>query len=463
VIALSGEPQKEESRQRLKRLRNEGATITSADQTDILSQLRRQSALAGKNGILILSIATHGFVRDGIPYILGASSLAQVPQTTLSVANILDTIARARASRSLVFVDACRERLTPPTRSITSGQTETAAPLLRRMSHTHGQAIFFGAAAGQYAYDDPVRRNGVFTAAVIDGLKCRAAKPEGIVTACTLGTYVENSVRRWINNHRDTAVASAIQLSIDGEARNMPLSQCWVQCHDPAACRVSRVSLEGSKFAAFRSDGTEAWRRDAGEDIQTAVVEDIDADGINEVVLATKKGIRAFNADGNPLWSATETMPLQATAVGDLFRDHMREVVTLWKNRDSSRIAVYSAEGERLSLFDYPGRLDHVAIGRPTNHHAPKIVVTGKSGEATVVLLFAPKNVSRGKPLWSGQITPRNETVQRIEFKDYEGCGKGDIFLTTSDGSQLILDFKGRVVAHTSLRFHLLHSRRTRP
>ncbi|HEX7191161.1 MAG TPA: hypothetical protein VF381_06260 [Thermoanaerobaculia bacterium] len=147
--------------------------------------------------------------------------------------------------------------------------------------------------------------------------------------------------------------------------------------------------------------------------------------------------------------------------MGDLFRDHRQETVAIWGD-DASRLAIYSAEGELLSSFDFAERLDHVAIVRPTKHHAPKIVVAAGS----TVMAFDPKKVSRGKPLWSGHITPSGQTVERIEGTDGKGDGKNDICITTDNG-KLVLDFKGHVVGrhpkHDGLQFHLLHSRRARP
>ena len=472
VLALSGRPEKEESRQKLEALRKAGAKVRPADPGDILSLLRAQAALAGKNGIFIVSIATHGFVRDGNPYILGASSLVQERQTTLSMAEVLDIAARSGAGRSLVFVDACRERIAPATRSVTR-EAETAAPLLHRMSRTHGQAILFAAAAGQYAYDDPVKRNGVFTEAVIDGLNCNAATPGGFVTASTLATHVENGVLKWIRANIDRSVRSATQISIDGDARNMPLSQCWNQCSDPSACGIVRVAINGSSVDAFKSDGTRAWRHEAGEPIEKAEVEDLDADGSNEVVLVTRRRVTAFDGEGKQLWSAQEGATLRSTAIGDLFRKHTRQVVTVWRDDHSptSRVAVFSAEGQRLSSFDYRGRLDRVVVGRPTAHHAPKIVVIGKgAGGAASVLLFDPKKMSRGKPLWSGHLAPRHATISDIAIAGYDkSCTRG-ICITTTDGDLLVLDFKGKVIGRrskrepgTSLEFHLLHSPRTRP
>ncbi|HEY2094657.1 MAG TPA: PQQ-binding-like beta-propeller repeat protein [Thermoanaerobaculia bacterium] len=458
VIALSGQPYKDESRKKLELLRHAGAKITTADPTTIVSLLEHQAGLTRSGGILIVSISSHGFTRAGVPYILGASSVVQEPRTTISVANILDTA--SRSSRSLVLIDACRERLSPATRSV-ERQDDTAAPLLRGMSRTHGQAIFYAAAAGQYAYDDDVSRNGVFTHAFIEGLQCNAAKPRGLVTASTLGTYVDNRVRQWIQKHRDGVAGTAIQSSIDGDARNMPLSQCWVTCSGDDACKITRVATNGPTVIAFKSDGAEVWRHNAGERIKKALVEDIDADGSNDVVVATKSGIHTFDADGREVWSAREEKPLRAIAAGDLFRNHQRELVVLWGD-DPSRLAIYSAEGERLAFFDSPQRLEHLIVGRPSSRYVPKIIVA--AGNA--VMTFDAKKLARGKPLWSGHITPRGQRVKRIEIADLDKDGKDDICITTENGT-LALDFKGKVVAtdakRGSLHFHLLHSHRKRP
>jgi hypothetical protein len=472
VLALSGRPEKEESRRKLAELRKLGARVRSADRGDILSALRGQAALAGKNGIFIVSIATHGFVRRGDPYILGASSLAEEPETTLSMAMILDTAARSGAARSLVLVDACRDRIAPATRSVTR-KTGTAAPLLDRISNAHGQAVLYAAAVGHYAYDDSLKHNGVFTEAVIDGLNCNAAMPGGFVTASTLAIHVENNVLKWIHANVDPSVQSATQSSIDGDARNMPLSQCWPPRANPAARGIMRATTHGSIVVAFKSDGVRAWQHDAGEHIVKAEVADLDADGSNEVVLFLRKRVSTLDADGKELWSVQEKMALRGASIADLFRKHTREVVTIWSGDHSSasRLSVFSAEGQRLSSFDFSGRLDHVAVGRQTPQHAPKIIVAGKSaGSDPTVLLFSPRKVSRGKPLWSGRLTPRHESIEAIEIADYDNNGKRDICIRTASGGMLVLDFKGKVISRrqktgsgATLQFHLLHSRRTRP
>jgi len=181
VLALAGRPVKEESRERLRKLRDAGVDVRPAAADVIRNALREQSALAGRDGLLIVSVASHGFLRDGNGYILATSSSIGRTETMLSANEVFETIATSPAQRSLVFVDACRERVTS-TRSVLAG-TASAAPLVRRLSRARGQVVFYAAAAGQWAYDDLTARNGVFTKAVIAGINCGAAKVRGMVTA----------------------------------------------------------------------------------------------------------------------------------------------------------------------------------------------------------------------------------------------------------------------------------------
>src|SRR6185369_15669237 len=118
----------------------------------------------------------------------------------LSAAEMLETIAGSKAQRSLVFLDACRERMVNGRRGVSLNEMGVA-PLLWRLGRARGQAVFYAAAAGESAYDDFAARNGVFTKTVIDGLKCGAAKDRGAVTVETLAGYVERNVHTWIREN----------------------------------------------------------------------------------------------------------------------------------------------------------------------------------------------------------------------------------------------------------------------
>lgn len=449
MLVLSGRPVKPESRDHLRELRDAGAEVRyRADAADILAALREQTAVAGRDGMLIVSIATHGFLRDGNGYILGARSVVRDEATMLATAEVFETIASSAAQRSLVFVDACRERMMKGRRSVLASAMSTSPPLDRRLGRTRGQAVFYAAAAGESAYDDSAARNGVFTRVVIDGVKCGAAKQDGMVTADTLASYVERNVHAWIRENRDPAVGSATQSSIDGEARNMPLAQCWGATPVPL-----RVTASGSTIRAFSEKNEQLWQHDAGGVVTRVDALDLDADGRREVVFATGDTIGALDDSGKPLWSAREAMTLTTFVTGDLFRQHTNEVVALWNGEHASRLAVYDSAGARIGSFDDGRRIEHVAVGRPAKTHATKIIATS----GNIVLVFSAKKLAAGKPLWRGRILGN---IASLDIVDADGDGKNDIALTTASGAKVFVDFKGHAIgSRSTLRFERLPTR----
>lgn len=301
VLAISGQPHKDDSKIRLAQLRAANARIIKrAGPNDILTAIEEQAAKVGDNGILILSLATHGFVHDGLPYVLGSTSRFEYPETALPATRLFDIAARAK--RSLIFVDACRERIALGTRSA-GADASTAAPLLERMGGVTGQVIFYAAAAGGYAYDDPVSKNGVFTKAILDGLRCSATTTRTAVTVENLRTHVERQVLEWVRANRDPSIESATQVSIDGGAGRMPLAACPP---DPSRIRIASAPYEGSVVTALDSDRNVLWPYDAGTRVLQTAVEDLDADGRQEVVVATGGKLVTLDRDGTPRWNAEE-------------------------------------------------------------------------------------------------------------------------------------------------------------
>lgn len=303
VLILAGQPQKEVSRRHLAELRQMGARVeTTADQARIRSVLEEQADLAGKNGIFIVSLATHGFVREGTAYLLGSTSLFRFPETALSAQKVLDIVAKSAARRSLIFVDACREWVPGVTRG---GPAEpvTAAPLVRRMARVQGQVVFYAAATGKYAYDDDTLQNGVFTKAVLDGLRCQAGLVQGAVTVGTLRTFVNQEVKEWMRRHGRDSSGGAIQVCTDGDTHTMPLSLCGPPSPPPLD-GPARVAADGSIVRTFAKDGSPLWHHDLGDRVAAVAMVDLDSDGSPEVVAGTRSSLMAFDERGKRLWSA---------------------------------------------------------------------------------------------------------------------------------------------------------------
>lgn len=390
VLVLEGEPVKPESRIRLQALLAAGAQRRHADAPDILKAVEEQSKIAGAGGIVLVSIATHGVMSDGVQYILGASSLTGVTSTMVAMPAILDTVGAAGAQRSVVFVDACRERLTAGTRAALSSAFSSMPTLAGRMTRARGQAVLYAAAPGTFAYDG--NGNGVFTRAVIDGLQCKATAVRSAVTARTLSEYVERSVRDWVRRHRDPLIGSATQSSLDGEACNMPLAQC-LDLGDP-----KRVETDGAAVVAFDGNGTRLWT-------------------------ATQDGMTATYA-----------------LADDLFRKHVNQVVALWRRGSAGRLVVYDPDGDPLGSFDSPSApLEQVVISRQSSRHAPKIIAATRN----TVFVLNPRKLPSGKPLWWGRV---DDTITHIAALDYDRDAKRDIAVTTARGTTIYLDFRGHVI-----------------
>jgi hypothetical protein len=459
VLALSGKPQKEESKRHLLELEHAGARVERADTGSILTLLQQQSALAGRAGIFILSLATHGFIRDGEPYILGESSLFQYPGTAQRTAELFDIAATSPAQRSLIFVDACRNRLTDKTRG--PDDPSSAAPsleMIRRMRDATGQVVFYAAGAGQYAYDD--KGNGVFTKAVLDGLRCRAGARTRLVTVSSLSRSVEKQVRSWIRVHRQPPIGSAIQVDMDGGTFEMPLSCCGAGCNERPAPGPIRAASKDSVVTVTTTDGKPLWQHDVGAAITELEVADLDGDGPQEVVVGARNTaagegqLLIFDRNGKSRGAVTEHMRLRTIAVDDLFRNGQRQVVALWNDEvaASSRLSIYDGSGQGLSKYEYRGELQYATVDRPTRRHAPKVVVTGvdEQGVANVFVLD-PKEVE--KPVWYGSIEPRTESLQRLDVvADTNNDNKRDISIATTSGNILILDFQGDTIGRSKKR-----------
>lgn len=432
VLALSGEPQKEESRKRLRALKDAGARIVrNVTAEDILRLLKEQAALTGRDGLLVLSLATHGFQQDGNGYILGSTSSFGSPDTALPLATLFD--AAAQAPRSLIFVDACRDRISRSSRGA-APDPAAGAPHIRKMARMHGQVIFYAAAPGEYASDDLVRQNGVFTRAVLDGLNCEASSPGNTVIAETLHRYVDREVRRWIQENRNRTVNPATQVSMEGETPKMPLAQC-IQSLEPAI----RVSVDGSTITAYDADTRPLWRKNFGRPIVHADVTDLDGDAFDEVVVGLADGIEVFNRDGRRRWEKRgETAALHTFTTGDLFEKKTKQVVALWRDGHSSRLTVFDSEGAELSVFDYKGELQHVAVDRPTRMHAPKIAVT----TANSLFLLHPRKLT---PLWHHALRSAADTITGLRILDADHDSRRDLVITTTTGTTWFT-FDGRIV-----------------
>lgn len=510
ALALSGEPQKPESRERLEKLRAAGASVHPAAQTDILTLLERQARLAGKQGILVVSFATHGFSAEGEHYLVASSSLLPHKETSLSLSKILDITTASDAMRSLIFLDACRRRMTSGLRDA-DADARSAAPLIDALGRAHGHVVFSAATRGSYAFDDEERRNGVFTAALLDGLQCSAAgDARGLITVQSLADYVNERVLTWVRKHRDSKAAGGIQLTTDNDSRSMPVALCDANMHGapaelapgsargralvdragtPVDSEPALVQAVESSFQVFNAAGVRLWGGTVRGKVEHAELADLDRDGHGEVVVGVGgEGedvgkILVFNSDGVPRWSRDTTttfnydsarsgrLAVRTFTTGDLFRKGKRQIVTLSLDSQGwfpSRLCVFDHDGTLLSSYWHPGHLHHVVIGAPTERDEPRIIVSGVNndlrgplrldGYVSTVFVLDPKRVAgeappyagasqRGTELWYGVILPPNQVIERLQILDSNQDGVNEISVWSASKNVFYLTFGGQLLS----------------
>lgn len=247
VLLLAGVPRKPESGERLEALRQGGARVATARQCDIYRHLAElvENVRSG-GGMALLSVATHGVTDAGGDFLVATDSLADRKlRTGVVVSEVFEEA--SRAGRGLVLLDACREQVRRA-----RGEGAGAAMgqgFAEAIANARGLVVLSAATLGGFAYDDPNRRNGVFTGALLDGLRGGAAPgPSGWITVRTLADFVQAQVVAWIRREwpLEEARSRGIGRRIEASAEDLPLAP------HPSATRERELYRERRKKALDR-------------------------------------------------------------------------------------------------------------------------------------------------------------------------------------------------------------------
>lgn len=225
-LALSGVPQKPATADQLEWLQAAGAQTVEARANNLHRLAFDLGADTGQDGLWIVTFSTHGFSDQGQDYLAASDSwLLRLAKTGIHVPSLLDDIARAVTPRRLLLLDACRRRLTRGTRG---GDGEgTSDSFVQAISNATGLAVLNSTTLGGYSYEDQSLGNGVFTSAMIRGIR-QGLKDDGrgFVTVGSLARYLNEEVQAWIKTKRpnDVEVSRGVVYTIEGQAGTLPLA-----------------------------------------------------------------------------------------------------------------------------------------------------------------------------------------------------------------------------------------------
>jgi len=308
VLLLAGEPRKPKSADRLKRLIELGARRQAARQREIYRFLSELTRTSSSQGIMLVTVATHGLSDLGGDFLVASDSLRdRTLRTGVAVTELFDEVSRSGAQRRLVLLDACRERLSQGTRG---GDDSAMAPsFANAIANAKGLVILSGATLGGFAYDDTSRMNGVFTAAVLDGLGGEApADQEGWITVRTLADFVQQRVVAWVRRNRpDHATKSlGIGRQIEATADALPLTlhpqaaQARLRYRSRRAAALERVKDNQGKIlsGAFWDEIVARLPPDSPSPETDRLLDEIEAlDGTER----SQRSLRDFLREGTPL------------------------------------------------------------------------------------------------------------------------------------------------------------------
>jgi hypothetical protein len=228
-LLLSGEPSGGSVR-RLAELVDGDALTGLATKAAIKTALNEQAELVDSEGTLYVFLATHGYF-DGNQYFLAQDSHLESRDTALGEEEVLAITTARSGGQTLLIQDTCRTAFTPTEPRRTAGSAEpgsrSAAPaeLKKALEHRRGYAVLLATRPGGRAWYDPERRNGFFTGAILDHLRCENVSIEPTaISVAGLSSLVQVTVRK-----RSGERQGAQFLTAEG-FRDFPLVRCGPIC-----------------------------------------------------------------------------------------------------------------------------------------------------------------------------------------------------------------------------------------
>lgn len=390
----------------------------------------------------------------------------------------------------MVF-DACRE---PRSAEIDSETRLATLPSidLNVDELSNGPLAVLRARVGGTLFDDRIRSQGVFTAALLAGLDCRAdTDGQGRVTVGSLARYASRQVAAWMKEQ--LKMTSAEKLGIEIHLGGASADQALVPCHEcPLAEQPDHLALADGRLEVFAADGRLLWTHAASGRIAQAEIADLDGDGSREVVIGVSVDgqdsgwVESFNCRGKEIWKFNTwaispygpysgRMDVRKIVTADLFRNHSSQVIALSTDAQGwlpSRLTVLDAEGKLLGSYWHPGHLAHVEVGSASAASPMRIVAAGinnnlrsffeRNDFPDAVFLLDPLNVrgqappylaggEAGSQLWYRAIVPKDPKIlspkllrfDGIQILDADHDGIQEIHVRMTEGHSLRFDFRG--------------------
>jgi len=200
ALLLSGQPHKADTQDELDALARETGVVMDSDATPvnaavIEAAVAEQAQSVDRGGILFLFIATHGYTTNDGRHVLLTPDATMHDLKGIELSTLLAAIPAEKAGRVVLFVDACRSNIDPHD-AAANPRAAMPARFFETLRLPGSYAVFTASRAGGFAYGDRAAKNGIFTRALLEALRCNdnVAGPEGYLTLAGLEDYVTRRV-----------------------------------------------------------------------------------------------------------------------------------------------------------------------------------------------------------------------------------------------------------------------------
>jgi Skp family chaperone for outer membrane proteins len=178
-------------------LRKQGYTVRllldSEASRSVLRRTLRELAqtLEPNQGTLVFYFSGHGFAIQGVNYLATFGATADdLADEGMKLSDVQSLMQMAKPKRQMLFVDACRNEALAGVRGA-SGRS------FQDLESSEGVRTLLSTRPGNFSYEDPSLKHGVFTSFLLRGLQGAAVGSDGLVTFRDLTDYVTSEMKAY--------------------------------------------------------------------------------------------------------------------------------------------------------------------------------------------------------------------------------------------------------------------------
>lgn len=214
--------------------------------SNIILRLANLQRAVPSDGLVVLSFSGHGITRGGKTYVLPSDAqidgnLRALRDNAIDVDTIREYLEEAHVRQVIVLVDACRN---DPSASKGLADSKLSKQFIDEFDFgkvnlgVKAWATLYATDEGHRAYEQPDKRQGYFTTAIVEALGGAAANDHGETTLAALVHYVEEKVPNRVRLDLQRATAR------DRDAANMRAGSLTGTCLAHAFFERNRANLK---------------------------------------------------------------------------------------------------------------------------------------------------------------------------------------------------------------------------